>query len=507
MIEDASLEKIPWRLAIGITLVSLLLYIVTLAPDMLWGGGDFAIFQTRAYALEIEAGVLGHPLWVILAHPFTYLPIRNVAWRANLASAVFASLSVLFIFLSTWHLTRSRAASFFATGALIVSHTFWTYAVLPKVYSLNGLLLSSCIYLMLRWQSSKKGVYLYMFTLVYCIGQFNHLLMATAGLGFAVFVIGVFWNNRHLSAMRWQIFISTLIGVLCFLPYLLVMLLVESSGDSVETAGLFLRGLGYAVTNPKALLMGLGWGTALLLYQFPITIIAGFLGIRQCGKEMPLVNWLLLLIVLADVAFLMAAVDPRTGKDYVWNLHFYHPTYVVFSLWIAVGINYLFPKFTKLPYKWASVVALTLLVPVIAYITAPQVAKVVLGNVPGFRELPGRDNFTFVLSPWKQNETQARALGESMLAALPKNSVILADYSLWSMIRYLQVVEGQRPDVTLIKMPIEGGHAQLPLIKEYSPKAEVFIADIGRYYDMEEIEEYFEVIPVPPIYQVIAKED
>jgi hypothetical protein len=507
MTEENVLDTITRRLAIGITFVALLLYIVTLAPDMLWGGGDFATFQTRAYTLEIDPGVFGHPLWVILAHPFTYLPIRNIAWRANLASAVFAALAVLFVFLTAWHLTRSRVVSLLATSALVVSHTFWTYAVLPKVYSLNALLLSACIYLLLRWHSSQKGRYLYAFIIVYAISQFNHLVMATAAVGFLVFVVAVFWQNRHLPVMRRQFFISIGFTVLSLLPYLLVLLYGESSGGSIGTIITFLKGVEYLVTTPKALLIGLGWGVALLLYQFPVTILPGFVGLRRGWQQAPLENWLLLLVALGNVAFLMAAVDPRTGGDYVWNLHYYLQTYVVFSLWIAMGIKHLLPQFSKLPYKWVSVVTLTVFVPVIAYIVAPIAAKTVLQNVPGFRELPGRDNFAFVLSPWKHTETQAREFGESMLDALPHNSVLLADYSLWSMVRYLQVVEGQRPDVTLVRMPFAGSHAQVPLLDQYISQSSVFIADIWRYYDMQEIEARFEVIPVPPIYQIVPKGD
>jgi hypothetical protein len=50
-----------------------------ISPRFAVGGGDFSTFQTRAYLLEIEAGVFGHPLWVILSHPFTPITIRSVA--------------------------------------------------------------------------------------------------------------------------------------------------------------------------------------------------------------------------------------------------------------------------------------------------------------------------------------------------------------------------------------------------------------------------------------------
>lgn len=56
---------------------TLALYVPTLAPGFLWGGEDFATSQTMAYLLEIQlpGGIFGHSLWVVLAHPFTRLPV------------------------------------------------------------------------------------------------------------------------------------------------------------------------------------------------------------------------------------------------------------------------------------------------------------------------------------------------------------------------------------------------------------------------------------------------
>jgi len=94
--------------------------------------------------------------------------------------------------------------------------------------------------------------------------------------------------------------------------------------------------------------------------------------------------------------------------------------------------------------------------PIAIYVIAPPIARAALGEVPGFRELPGRDNYVYVLSPWKHNETGARTLGESILSTLPPNSVFFADYSIWSIINYLQIVENARPDIDLIMLPGAG---------------------------------------------------
>ena len=38
------------RLSVGILVGALALYTATLAPGLLWGGGDFATFQTMAFS-------------------------------------------------------------------------------------------------------------------------------------------------------------------------------------------------------------------------------------------------------------------------------------------------------------------------------------------------------------------------------------------------------------------------------------------------------------------------
>lgn len=508
MAEDNITAKAPWLVTAGVFFISLSLYTVTLAPGLLWGGGDFATFQTRAYLLEIEPGIFGHPLWVVLAHPFTWLPVRDVAWRANFASAVFASLALLFVFLSAWQLTRSRLASLLATGALALSHTFWTYAVMPKVYSLNALLLVATIYLLLRWGEELQGVCLYAFALFYVISQFNHLVMATAAVGFLAYIGMVGWRHRSSASLRRQILIAALVGGLSLLAYLWFLINTRSAHSTSGTILRFLRGLGHLATSPKALGLGIGIGLALLFYQFPVTTLVGFTGLRRLWKVAPRKAWMLLLIVLGDLAFLLAAIDPRTGGDYVWNLHYYLQAYVVFALWIASGFAYLWPRwFASQKSRQIVAVLLALILPVIVYSMAPITARTVVKNVPGFRSLPGRDNFTYVLSPWKHHETGARDFGEAVLQVLPPNSVIFADYSLWAVFRYLQLVEGYRTDVTLVKLPYAGHGSQLSVILAYAPTSELFLADTWRYYDMQEIQELLDVVPWPPVYHLVPRKE
>ncbi len=222
VVVDKAIQGVAMMLLIFVA--ALALYTATLAPGLLWGGGDFATFQTMAFLGGVEdirggAGIFYHPLWVILAHPFTKLPIRDVAWRANFASAVFGAAALTLLFLSAHLLTRSTPASLLATAALAVSHTFWTYAVMAKVYSLNALLLIACIYLLLRWGSEGGGGFLYAFAFLYGLSFLNHLVMATAAAGFLAYVGLITWQRRRDSGLGRQLLFSLLAGLLGLAPY------------------------------------------------------------------------------------------------------------------------------------------------------------------------------------------------------------------------------------------------------------------------------------------------
>jgi len=495
-------------LAAAVFAASLCLYTATLAPGLLWGGGDFSTYQTYAYLGHIEdtdVGIFGHLLWVLLAHPFTKLPLHDVAWRANFASAVFAAAGLSFLFLSAYELTRSRVASLLATAALGVSHTFWTYAVMPKVYSLDALLLALCTYLLLRWRKTTRLTYLCLFALLYGLSFLNHLVMATAAAGFAIF-IGLTLHSQRRSG---KIVPALLLGGLSFClgiaPYLTLVCHNQSGQHVLETTTSFIKGTLHPFANPAAFLTGLGWGSLLAIYQFPITILAGFVGAVYLWQRDRDVGAFVTFAVLGPVAFLFAATDPSAGGVYVWNLHYYLQAYVVFALAIAVGLEAVWERWCHGDRRReVLVIALTLLLPVLVYAAAPPIAGVVWQNVPDFRPLPGRDNLSYVMSPWKHQETGARDFGERILAALPQDSVLFADYSIWSVIHYLQVVEGARPDVKAVNLT--AAESQVLRILSYAPARQLYLADTYRYYDLQEIQEHFNIVPAGPIYRLVPKD-
>src|SRR6266700_5757421 len=88
-------ETIPWfRTELFCTsavfLVALLLYCCTLAPTVTLTDSGELIVVAHALGVAHPPGV---PLWVMLAHLASLVPLGNVAVRINFSSAVFAALA------------------------------------------------------------------------------------------------------------------------------------------------------------------------------------------------------------------------------------------------------------------------------------------------------------------------------------------------------------------------------------------------------------------------------
>src|ERR687885_1021671 len=74
------------------------LYAATLAPTVLPYGAPDTLDSPM---LQAEVSVLGighptgYPTYMMLTHLFTYLPVGDVAYRVNLASAVYGAAAVV----------------------------------------------------------------------------------------------------------------------------------------------------------------------------------------------------------------------------------------------------------------------------------------------------------------------------------------------------------------------------------------------------------------------------
>ncbi|RLC65062.1 MAG: hypothetical protein DRI48_07125, partial [Chloroflexi bacterium] len=197
---------------------TLALYLRTLLPSV--GVADTFEFQVVVPRLAI-AHPTGYPLYVLLGKLFTLLPLGDVAWRVNLASAVFATAAVLVLYLLLLRPTIFRQpqdacprsipirwlSAFLAALTFAFSSTFWSQAVIAEVYTLHNLFVAVILWFLLdpfpfnlsrlsparRWQA--------IFFLM-GLSLTNHLPVA---LLLPAVALALLWDRPRLRLREWAI--------------------------------------------------------------------------------------------------------------------------------------------------------------------------------------------------------------------------------------------------------------------------------------------------------------
>ena len=98
---------------------------------------DDGLFVLSSYFLGIEHPP-GYPLFTLIGHLFSLLPVGSVAYRVHLASALFGALSgarglAVRAPAGRWRGSRRTLAAF----ALGLSPVFWSQSIIAEVYTLN----------------------------------------------------------------------------------------------------------------------------------------------------------------------------------------------------------------------------------------------------------------------------------------------------------------------------------------------------------------------------------
>jgi len=179
---------------------------------------------------------------------------------------------------------------------------------------------------------------------------------------------------------------------------------------------------------------------------------------------------------------------------------FYLPFYVIVALCIGLGVDGLLARRRPGPYLELAALAL----PILVYVAVPTGLNALHLNPLGFRDLPCRNGNLFQLLPAKTGYTGPRQFGEAVLDSLPADAVVLADHTIRQNLRYLQAVEGRRPDVALVEI-YSGQGKQLPYIQSVIGERPMFVGAIDRYLDLEEIAAQYEIEPFGWIYQIVPR--
>lgn len=490
---------LDYRIATALALGGLVLYVVTLAPTVSWG--DDATLQLNAIQGRFQASAGSHPAWTLFAHLFTKLPVGELAYRVNLASAFAAAVTLGLIYLIGRAAGCSRYASLAATAAFGVSHTFWAHAVRPEVYTLTLATLALVTWAAFQWYRCGQRRYLALIGAGWGIAFSTHVLALLAVPALAFLLIS---QRSRLKPTDWALLVGS--GLLALVPYAAVLWsdFQRMQGNLLSLAKWALFTFdGYDFRHQMArfslsglLNDGAQWA-AFLTYQFAgLGLLFGGLGVALTWRRWPRVQAIFAGLLYVIPALFAFSYD--VGDRYV----FYLPSYLPCALWLAVGVDgwQRRRRLNAAPrghvgIRLALLVLLTL-VPVGVYRVTPEVMGRFEIQFRDARYVPGPNSRYFLLWPPKANYYDARDYAEAALTSAPADALLLAEPMLASPMQFLQQAESLRPDV-LVRFCCWDIEQTLAAESGRS----IAIADVApSIYPIDRLQREYEVVPHGPIY-------
>jgi len=426
----------PWA-GLSIFLLTFLVYLKTLAPGVY--GFDSAELATGVFTQGIVHPP-GYPLYLLIGKLFTWLPFGDVAYRLNLMSAFFASLTAMLLYQAIENIIENRFAAWVAACLFAVSNYFWQMALIAEVYTPLTAFLAGDLLILSLWRKTGHKRYLLSFALLYGLT----LTMHTSGILFAPAFAWLVLSTPHWRRAHWPLVGVMLILFLVGLSPFAYLSLRASADPAIDYSRVY---SGIDLTK----FSGLWWmisGKAYRFFAFAYTwqelpgelsrfgfylwrnylgfgVILGAVGIVQLWRK----NWSwttgLLLMFAANVIFFVnyRVIDKDT---------MFLPAYLVWGVFLAEGISVLRGWIERtlnlgLSGIWQKNIGLAL-----------PVMCILLALPLNWRwvDLSKADNYT--------------VFAKEMMSVSEPDSVIVAPWSSAVVLEYYQVVEGQRPDLTIV---------------------------------------------------------
>ena len=426
----------------GLSLLALLAYLRTMRPTFGWG--DSSELITAAYHLGVGHSP-GYPTWMLIFHPFSRLPIGDVAFRVNFANALFGAVAVGLLYLVYRAITGNRIAA--AVGALSFAFaaTFWDITTETDVFTLHVCLAATILLIALRWRRARArgDAWLYLLSWVIGVSLGNHALIVLM----APPLIYLVWSTRgwrFFTAKRVLIctgFLALGLAVYVYLPirgaadppphvnnpHSLTEVWAQLTAPGARES-MFDRGLGVVLGRSwyylTRLIEEFGWGG----------VIFGLFGLGALWRrDRPLA------VFLAAVALLAVAYASNFSIFDIYT--YYLPLHIVWGGFLAMGAASalaLGEKAIERAQRGRGALTRGWRVALIAALLLALPFSLFSAHLP---EVDGRDEYG--------SERFARAV----FGQVEQGAMILADWWTIAPLGYLKYVEGERMDVTLFPGP------------------------------------------------------
>lgn len=328
--------------ALAVTAIALALYSATLLPEVDWS--DPAELALQAHQLGVTHPP-GYPVHTFLGKLFMIF-FGHSARATNFLSAVCCGLAAGFLTVIAHRLTDNAYASL-AAGALFAALSpLWDVAVVTEVYGVNILLVALALLGILSWRQRKSTTLLTLTAIVFGLSLGSYLANLLLLPSFLFLLLEKRRDSRQLAAF---VSIVALVGSLVlswsfFRSQAIPPLGTRYVPDSPRRFLLFLTGAQYGTTRIRPLQFYLDRALehmSIFCRAFLFAgVVLGLVGLWENWRRNRSTCTGLLLIFLINFGYFTtyAATD-----YYVMAL----PSYLVFSLWIAWGIDFLWRQRLK----------------------------------------------------------------------------------------------------------------------------------------------------------------
>ncbi len=169
-------------------------YLATLLPG-LGGTEDTPKFQYIGAVLG-TAHDPGYPLYILLTHAWSRIPVGTLAYRINVFSAVWGAAACAFVFLAMRSLRVHPLVAAAVACAMGLGRTFWQHSVFAEVYTLTAALTAAAVLALLWWDETRRARWLYAAVTAASLAFGAHLIFVGSLPAFVLFV---------LVTLRWRI--------------------------------------------------------------------------------------------------------------------------------------------------------------------------------------------------------------------------------------------------------------------------------------------------------------
>lgn len=416
------------------------LYLNTMAPTVY--GLDSAELATGAYTLGIVHSP-GSPLFLLVGRLFCYLPWGDIGWRVNLVSVTAGALTAFFVYASVYRLTSRAWIGVLSAWLLASSYYVWVWSVVAELYAPHLCIVSALVWLVLKWRDTNHMGLLWCAGILMGLGMGNHTSLVLVGPGLAWLI---FTSGSKFNRTPWRLLGPAIAALTAFVGIFLYLPIRHAAGPALDYVRDYFPHINLLSIQGWIWMIRGGMFES-LFFSVPMEDIGNHL-LRLFAQLLANFGVLPVAISVLGIYSRLAAPPPRChvavaalllfsihsgffvtygALDHTWM---YSVSYLTVALCFGLGLAVIADH---LPSTWRQ--SRPKGVSVMQAIAGLLILRLALYNYPLVN---------------LSDDLTARATGEHILAKMESHALFIGMWEHEPILTFLQLVEHQRPDVTII---------------------------------------------------------